>query len=106
MNTAVTQMDGVTQANASQTEEMSSTAESLSDQAQQLMEIVRRFKLDEHGVSTAAMATSVPSRHTPAKAAHKPLKLVKRPKAAKAVPAPAPSSELAATGTDGGFEEF
>ena len=60
VNTAVTQMDGVTQANASQTEEMSSTAESLSDQAQQLMDIVRRFRLDEHG-STAAAAPAMPA---------------------------------------------
>ncbi len=110
VNTAVTQMDGVTQANASQTEEMSSTAESLSEQAQSLMDVVRRFKLDEHGVTaTHSAAPAVPSRHVaaPRKPLAKALKLVKRaPKAARTAPDPAPVPEPAATGTDGGFEEF
>jgi methyl-accepting chemotaxis protein len=42
---AVSQMDMVTQSNASQTEELSSTAESLSAQAQQLQDLVARFNL-------------------------------------------------------------
>ncbi len=107
VNTAVTQMDGVTQANASQTEEMSSTAEALSGQAQQLMDVVRRFKLDSHGSTMAASTAAVPSRHATPKAAHKPLKLVKRSKPAPRASAPVAVAEPpAATGTDGGFEEF
>ncbi|MDY3552429.1 methyl-accepting chemotaxis protein [Gemmata sp. JC717] len=45
VNKAVSQMDGVTQRNASQTEEMSATAQSLTDQAGQLRDLVSRFKL-------------------------------------------------------------
>jgi methyl-accepting chemotaxis protein len=109
VNTAVTQMDGVTQANASQTEEMSSTAEALSGQAQQLMDVVRRFKLDSNGSTGAPSSAAVPSRHATPKASHKPLKLVKRARQASrpaSAPAPVAVAEAAATGTDGGFEEF
>ncbi|MDY3561241.1 methyl-accepting chemotaxis protein [Gemmata sp. JC673] len=45
VNRAVAQMDSVTQRNASQTEEMSATAQSLTDQATQLRDLVARFKL-------------------------------------------------------------
>jgi methyl-accepting chemotaxis protein len=45
VNKAVTQMDSVTQRNASQTEEMSATAQTLTEQAGQLRELVSRFKL-------------------------------------------------------------
>ncbi|AWM36102.1 Methyl-accepting chemotaxis protein II [Gemmata obscuriglobus] len=45
VNKAVGQMDTVTQRNASQTEEMSATAQTLTDQAAQLRELVARFKL-------------------------------------------------------------
>jgi methyl-accepting chemotaxis protein len=41
----VTQMDQVTQANASQTEELNATAEGLAGQAEQLQALVSRFKL-------------------------------------------------------------
>ncbi len=46
VNKAVAQMDRVTQANASQTEEMSGTSGSLLSNATQLGELVGRFKLD------------------------------------------------------------
>ena len=45
VNKAITQMDQVTQANASQTEELNATAEGLASQAQQLQALVGRFKL-------------------------------------------------------------
>jgi methyl-accepting chemotaxis protein len=45
VNKAVTQMDAVTQRNASQTEEMSATAQALTGQAAQLRQLVARFKL-------------------------------------------------------------
>ncbi len=47
VNKAVTQMDAVTQRNAGQTEEMSATAQALTDQAGQLRELVARFKLSD-----------------------------------------------------------
>jgi methyl-accepting chemotaxis protein len=47
VNKAVTQLDQVTQANAAQTEELSSTAQSLSGHAEQLQQLVARFRLEE-----------------------------------------------------------
>jgi methyl-accepting chemotaxis protein len=45
VNRAVTQMDRVVQTNAAQSEELSSTARSLTTQAEQLQTLVARFKL-------------------------------------------------------------
>jgi methyl-accepting chemotaxis protein len=45
VNTAATQMDSVTQTNASQTEELAGTADGLSQQARAMMELVGRFQL-------------------------------------------------------------
>ena len=53
VNKAVSQMDRVTQANASQTEEMSGTATSLLSHAVQLKELVSRFQLDQANNHTA-----------------------------------------------------
>ncbi len=47
VNTAVTQMDQVTQANAAQTEQLSSTAQTLAGTSQRLSELVSTFKLDD-----------------------------------------------------------
>ena len=52
VNTAVTQMDAVTQSNASQTEELASTAEGLSGQAQAMRKLVQRFKLEPAGAGS------------------------------------------------------
>jgi methyl-accepting chemotaxis protein-1 (serine sensor receptor) len=49
VNRAVAQMDEVTQANAAQTEELSSTAEALAGQAAELQALVGRFKLGDGG---------------------------------------------------------
>jgi methyl-accepting chemotaxis protein len=51
VNKAVTQMDSVTQRNASQTEEMSATAQTLTEQAGQLRDLVSRFKLGNDGAA-------------------------------------------------------
>ncbi|MDY3553418.1 methyl-accepting chemotaxis protein [Gemmata sp. JC717] len=53
VNKAVSQMDSVTQRNASQTEEMSATAQALTDQAGQLRDLVARFKLGHAGSAPA-----------------------------------------------------
>lgn len=47
VNTAITQMDDVTQQNAALVEEAAAAAESLEEQAQQMVQVVTRFKLDE-----------------------------------------------------------
>jgi uncharacterized phage infection (PIP) family protein YhgE len=49
VNTAMTQMDQVTQSNSAQTEELSATAGSLSEQAAQLSELIGTFTLSEGG---------------------------------------------------------
>jgi methyl-accepting chemotaxis protein len=49
VNTAMTQMDHVTQANSAQTEELSATAEALSEQAANLLELVSTFNLGDGG---------------------------------------------------------
>jgi methyl-accepting chemotaxis protein len=47
VNTAITQLDQVTQSNSAQTEELSATAQSLSDQATSLLDLVSTFNLGD-----------------------------------------------------------
>ncbi|MBC7963263.1 MAG: cache domain-containing protein [Steroidobacteraceae bacterium] len=47
VNTAITQMDDVTQQNAALVEQAAAAAESLEEQAQQMVQVVTRFKLEE-----------------------------------------------------------
>jgi methyl-accepting chemotaxis protein len=61
VNRAVGQMDQVVQANAAQTEELSSTAETLATQAAELQALVSRFKL-EHERPGPSVVTSAPVR--------------------------------------------
>jgi methyl-accepting chemotaxis protein len=60
VNKAVTQMDQVTQANASQTEEMSGTAESLAGEAGKLQALIAQFKLDDGRPQGTARAAAPP----------------------------------------------
>lgn len=67
INRAVSQMDQVTQSNAAQTEELSSTAQNLTVQAEQLQELVGSFKLGNDGSAitrlpaTAGVQPTLPS---------------------------------------------
>jgi methyl-accepting chemotaxis protein len=54
VNKAVAQMDRVTQSNASQTEEMAGTAESLLGHSQQLRDLVSKFKLEADGATSTS----------------------------------------------------
>jgi PAS domain S-box-containing protein len=101
VNKAVTQMDSVTQRNASQTEEMSATAQTLTEQAGQLRELVARFKLSETA-RHAPRPAAAPARPA-AKPAPKPRAAVAR--VAKNGPAGG-RHELDALGGDDGFTEF
>jgi len=91
VNKAVSQMDQVTQSNAAQTEELSSTAQSLAGKGEQLQRLVARFRLDA-GDDAAV-------RRPPA-----PITVRNAPKAAKPARRPpvAPKPRLAAAH----FEEF
>ncbi len=83
VNKAVSQMDTVTQRNAAQTEELSATAQTLTDQAGQLRDLVARFKLNEEHM----VPKSTRSRGS--------------------APKPRPVSARAAVGSsDDGFAEF
>jgi methyl-accepting chemotaxis protein len=53
LNSAVAQMDKVTQANAANSEESSSASSELSSQAQELAEMVRGFRFEQGRVSEA-----------------------------------------------------
>ncbi len=56
VNTAMTQMDQVTQSNSAQTEELSSTAQALAAQSTRLLEMVSAFKLSNGGKSGGSYA--------------------------------------------------
>ena len=96
VNKAVTQMDQVTQANASQTEEMSGTSESLSAEAGKLQGLVRRFRLGEEAATEAA----------PRAASRKPVQMMARKPAAGARRPQAPTAGTAALALDNEFQEF
>jgi methyl-accepting chemotaxis protein len=81
VNTAMTQMDQVTQSNSAQTEELAATAESLSGQASQLLELIQRFKVGEEedsaphanvrrsaGVRAKGRSAAKPKQKPPARA--------------------------------------
>jgi methyl-accepting chemotaxis protein len=64
VNTAMTQMDQVTQSNAAQTEQLSSTAKGMSEQSLRLTELVGTFVLGKE--DKQARAVPPPSRGSPA----------------------------------------
>jgi methyl-accepting chemotaxis protein len=52
VNTAMTEMDQVTQSNSAQNEELSSTAQALSEQSVRLLQLVGTFNLGNHSQSS------------------------------------------------------
>lgn len=131
VNTAMTQMDHVTQSNSAQTEELSATAQSLSEQAAQLLDLVGTFTLAQdgtkgrgrggfqHGESFSA-ATSAPRPEASLRPAAKlarssapkaeGLRPGKRSKAIRPVVPTAPAVAVAlpsgSAASDANFEEF
>ncbi len=82
VNKAVTQMDQVTQGNASQTEELSGTAEGLAGQAAQLQQLVAQFNLvkrDHEPTAVQARPTPVHTNVRHAAAATKKRSATKKP---------------------------
>jgi methyl-accepting chemotaxis protein len=114
VNKAVTQMDQVTQANAAQTEELSSTAQSLAAQAAQLQALVGGFKVGRDGqVASKPAATGVPAGK-PASVArpvgHERRALDGKPRGMRKTDEPVLAAVPAGNGKgqhkDDGFEEF
>ena len=66
VNTAMTQMDQVTQSNSAQTEELSATAQSLSEQAGHLMDLVATFTLTQNGKGARERRAYQPREESPA----------------------------------------
>jgi methyl-accepting chemotaxis protein len=125
VNKAMVQMDQVTQANSSQTEELSATAQTMAAGSQQLQAMVARFRLDANGTRQMAhgQASSMPAvKPAPAEAhvGQPPRKPLARRAAAAAGGAgaaishttlhhvaPGPGDELNnPKGQSNGFEEF
>jgi hypothetical protein len=104
VNKAVGQMDQVVQSNAAQTEELSSTAQSLASQAEQLLALVSKFKLAESsGVMQQQPVGSAVANVKLSRAAElkRPVVMPKKPTAAAASP------EVLRNGDRGNaFEEF
>ncbi len=100
VNTAVTQVDQVTQVNASQTEELSATATSLSEKAVHLQGLVAAFQLGN------AAAVRAPSRNVHGGPPALPGKPVTPPLLRPSRRAPRNVSRKTATKTVGVVEEF
>ena len=106
INQAVTQMDQVTQQNAALVEEAAAAAESLQDQAGNLVQVVSVFKTGG-GAAVAAPTSRKPAasvKLTPAKPA---ARIAAKPALKLAAPANSPQLASSAGGADkGDWEEF
>lgn len=84
INSAVTQMDKSTQQNAAMVEEAAAAAESMSDQARLLTELVSFFRVEEEESAPAAPAHARPARATaPEAPKSRPRVVAKEPAAPK-----------------------
>ena len=72
VNTAVGQMDQMTQQNAAMAEESTAATRTLAGQSQELAAVVAAF-------TTRALRAVLPKRQEPAKPAHKPAPLAAKP---------------------------
>jgi methyl-accepting chemotaxis protein len=112
MSKAMTQMDQVTQANAAQTEELSSTAQALTGSAEELLGMVARFKLENHGERRGAARPQAAPPQQPPAGSRMPANLARLSKAVGNAKPARPAAEyaeprkVAATSTQDGFVEF
>jgi len=100
VNKAVLQMDHVTQANSAQTEELSSTAQSLSDSAEQFQKLVAQFQLNEPRGGTR----TEPPKHQPRKAETRVKTRI--PRSESGIVSLARRTARSGAGSMDGFEEF
>ena len=108
VNTAITQMDEVTQQNAALVEEAAAAAESLEEQAQNLAASVGTFKVDEKAGQAVAIRAPAAAQAAPTAARHAPAPAHKALAQTKAAPAkhPAAAKPKPASGEDGDWKEF
>jgi methyl-accepting chemotaxis protein len=95
VNTAMTQMDQVTQSNSAQTEELSATAQSLSEQSAHLMELVSTFTLTHSGRDTRDRQPSQSREESPAQSMGASLVRSAKTSLLNALPHPGQSSQSA-----------
>ena len=112
VNESVTQMDHVVQSNAAETEELSSTAQTLATQAEQLRDLVGRFRTGDDGAVPSARGDAG-ARHAPAASSAASKKGPRAPSTSRGIVAPRAALLIgAATGAgparheSDGFEEF
>jgi methyl-accepting chemotaxis protein len=104
VNTAITQMDEVTQQNAALVEEAAAAAESLQEQAQNLSQTVAVFRVDA-GASAATARRHVSTRTSNVE--RLPAKVVKTVERSNSAPAGSGKSRpMGKTGTDDEWSEF
>jgi len=106
VNIAITQMDDVTQQNAALVEQAAAAAESLEDQARQMVAVVARFKLEEgaRSQSSAAAAPARASRPAPPRAKAPEKKPAPVPRAARTDLRP--PAQVEAAELDDDWKEF
>jgi methyl-accepting chemotaxis protein len=102
VNTAITQMDQVTQQNAALVEQAAAAAASMQEQAARLADVASSFKLGNDGMRQTLAAPKPRASLAPARpAAPAPKRLASRP-----APAKASASKPATVGGDKEWEEF
>jgi methyl-accepting chemotaxis protein len=119
VNTAITQMDQVTQSNSSKTEELSATAQAFAGQAERLLQLVDTFNVGSRSEShhDPSHETSLPSHRAAPALTHRPARPTANPAPRRSSPA-APNGRRQPTQTpvlvgspaarshDESFEEF
>ena len=95
VNMAITQMDDVTQQNAALVEEAAAAAESLEEQALQLVQVVTRFKIGGTASEPARPAAAAPARKSepPVKKVPARVRQLPHPKSARQLAAKAPDPD-------------
>lgn len=97
INTAVSQLDEVTQQNASLVEETASTSEEMSAEAEALLQMVSRFKLDKNAPARQTRQIEAPARSASAAEPPRPARSSRPAQAAK------PASKPMVTSSDDDF---
>jgi methyl-accepting chemotaxis protein len=107
VNTAITQMDEMTQQNAALVEEAAAAAESMQEQAQFLSQAVSIFKLSHDAVAVRRVPTPAPRRAVaPVRAAAPAIAATPRPAPAAAPRPAAPKKAAPASSSADEWEEF
>lgn len=110
VNSAMTQMDQVTQANSAQTEELSATADALSQQAADLLSLVKTFRLRAEEQETLRFTAARDAIHAPETkktgAFQRKSKGIANPKTIKSQPVFSMPGAATSPAGEGTFEEF